>query len=310
MSKNPSKQNHFPKTVGKYRFKAIAQSCNHQTSYRYAWYENNQGRQAIAKMWSGNIPNLDRYWIANDLLFHQLFNQLSRQERLNLQKKYPNILIPKLLHFIVKPTRIVILFEKIDCVTVNKSNLSAKQKISLYENVFAYLHHLGQVQNKAVFSKLKKRGMNYNIGTFVAFAVKALLQYPKKISELWSAISIFFASTPLLLTHNELALAHRDIGDYNLLVAPGNKVYIIDFQLTVLTHPLFEIIDFLTDLWEDQDLFKLFWQSQTIQTILKTPKQKQIFKALAIYAIFLELTAVVDANQNSSLKFLHHILTI
>src|SRR3990167_254124 len=102
----------FPTSIGGYRLIHPILECKEPKFYQFGLYQNSEGKQAIAKQWSGTRKNLNYYWLLNEINAYRGVWYLYKKNP-ELQKHYPHIHIPKLLAVKKKSDRLIMLLEEV-----------------------------------------------------------------------------------------------------------------------------------------------------------------------------------------------------
>ena len=296
----------FPEQINGF---ALASVGKRSTSDKYltADYVDADGKHAIAKQWTGRHKNLGYYWLQNEIRFYKFLDQVYRESTPELLQRFPDIRVPKLIATIEEENRLVLLVEYIQSQSIQA--LPDAEQVKIYEKLFSYLDLLDQrfIQQSEI--ALPVRPMAFLILRFPLVALLATIRHPKIFFEVLRSATIFTASIPTLLTQRTLRIVHRDLNPKNILIRDG-KIYLIDFELSVRSHPLIEIAHIMMNAWKSPSIWELLWQSHWLQTLQRDKQGMRMYKSLSLYLALLDLSLPSGRNlYPNSDEYLQHSLS-
>lgn len=296
---------HFPQAIGNYTFDKPFDTQKFHRSFSFGVYKGRKNKKALAKVWTGDVKNFDYYSLKNEIIFYQFVEYITKEYKEEFQKYFPDIRIPQLIEVSETDHQLLMLIEEISLPPLKFSSVS--KKVSVYEKVMQYLLYLGsfpQVRN----SGISYRSITQIIIIFYLASGLALVRRPQQWLPIIKSIGIFTLRIPQLVTDHRTTIAHRSLEDHNIF-AQGKEIVLIDFQLTVITHPFLEVMQSLFFSWNDLEFRKKFLSSGIVKEATGDTKNAKVFQALALYTAIHQLAEAVTPKEQA-LSFLEYGLHI
>lgn len=290
----------FPYKIGDYQFKYQILTKRKERPYLFALYINRKGEEGIAKLWSGSYRNFDYHSLLNEISVYKKIHSILRKNP-EIQKIYPNIQIPTLIGTVKDNNKTILLLEKVKGQGID--NVPLTQKIRIYERIVSYMHELGtNIKPKSRPELFYRSQKSILFTTFIA-SCKAALIHLRDIRFIKKSFLIFLKESSLILSQKQKTFVHRSLEDHNILIN-HNTLFIIDFQLACIGHPLLEIVNFLVFNWRNKDLCERFLKTELMQTYLKNETSFRIFKAFIIYTGMYQWAFGPKTEENINKSFL------
>lgn len=296
---------HFPQAIGNYVFDTQFNVTKMHRSFSFGIYKGRKNKKAIAKIWTGDVKNFDYYSLKNEIIFYQFVHSISKDYPAEMKKYFPHIHVPQLIEVNETETQLLVLIEEITLPPLKFS--SSSKKVTVYEKVIQYLSYVGsfeQVKN----SGIAHRTIAQIIIIFYLASGLALVRRPQEWLRICKSIGMFTLRLPHLITDQRTTIAHRSLEDHNIF-AEGKEIALIDFQLTVITHPFIEVAQLLFFSWNDEEFRQKFLHSHVVSQILGDHKNASVFQALALYTGIHQLAEAVAPKQQV-MEFLNYSLTM
>ncbi len=290
----------FPKNLSRYRLQKVLTPLAPKTPFTFALYRSSRGTGVLAKRWVGRYKNFDYCTLLNEAHIGVLLTRVQNRTKQQLPKNLKHIATAKVLKVIASTNSLIVLFEYI-----NGQQISQKpglNKARWYLKAVLYLRFLDQNLQDAERKTLARRQKFQNGILYPFLLTKALITHPHEALILIKAVPFwvkyFWESRPV----TRLVLTHRDLHFHNLLIS-GQKIYLIDFQLAVLTHPLEEYVTTCILQWHEKPT------RTKLLTTIYNECQKLGLKTTDIPRLFIETaTHALIGNKFSEVK-LHNYLS-
>ena len=294
----------FPTSIGGYRLIHPILECKEPKFYQFGLYQNSEGKQAIAKQWSGTRKNLNYYWLLNEINAYRGVWYLYKKNP-ELQKHYPHIHIPKLLAVKQKSDRLIMLLEEVKGKSLETIKIPAR--IPIYEEVISFFRELGNHLDVSTSQMFRKRSAWTTGFLFIAYLGRAILKHPEQLPVLMKATFLFARRFPKLIQDKDISLVHRDLTPSNIFLQ-GKEIWIIDFQLLVITHRIFELAALNLKRWKDRHYWHLFQSTQTMKNMLNNPDSFAVYQALTIYLSVLNFVNTYQVSHEAVYDYLQYWL--
>lgn len=299
----------LPGSIDNYRLVAPVVREPGDDEYQLAIYQDGFGRKGIAKQWCGSKKDIRYYWLQNEIRVYQGINYLQEIQKNTIFEKFPHITIPKLLKVIQEKNRIILFIEMIDGERIK--NFPMSKRVEVFEVVLNYFNFLAGHTNEASLNKffLKRRSWQI-ILLFFLVLVKSALMYPSVWRDLLRGAGVFIRFIPLIVKQKQLIFVHRDLTCHNILITKDKKIGIIDFELSVLCNPMFEITQIVTGSWRQENFWQEFYKLPTMKKILSNPKLNSLYRAFSVYTAVHRLASSPAQDFNLHLSYLRHALDL
>jgi hypothetical protein len=273
--------------------KYVVEEKKHR-SYSFALYKNAEGKEAFAKIWTGHNKNFDYYSLLNEIHVYKTLSELSITS---------SIRTPSLIDCELADTRLTLLLEYINFRP--HEIYDVQNQVEQFRSVFAYLEKLTKSKDVFVKNGISLRPTYVYAMFFPVLLLKVAIKYPKLISKLGYALKLFIRGSARLLTAKTDCFCHRSVELQNILTA-DNSIYLIDFQLAVLSHKYLDYVQTLLFMWHNKPLCQELY-NQIIFPNLTLPAEFNAFRALCIYNAVYHL-AEGDNTYSGSQEFLDCLL--
>lgn len=269
---------------------------------------SSSGKFAIAKQWTGTRKDSTHYWLYNEAMVYEALASLGKESQNLLKEKYPKISSPELLKIITEENRVLLLLEKV--AGENLETLPVKERMPVYEESLGYLKLLSSLIPAEKLRRLNHRNMFYVSLMFPLLWLRAFTRAASALGDLSRGALIFFKSVPLLLSQNKPALVHRDLTDLNILIDGKGRIKLLDFELTVVTHPMFEVTQIMTGAWRKQEFWPEFYKTPAMKRIFENPETFRIYRTLSVYTAVHRLATCPETEIASHWEYLRHVLNL
>lgn len=305
--KSPNLFQSFPKKIGDYRFVKTIMNERTDRPFQFAQYVSKVGNEAIAKRWTGRKKNFDYYSLVNEMKIYKELDTLYKTHGREIVKKYPDIKIPRIIDVQKDKGMAMLVIEMIQYGPIN--SIDVREKIKIYQRAIEYLRFIGGLISKNKTSTIAKRSLASTILISPFISIKAIIQSPKTLGDVLKGLIILLSTTPLLLKENKVSLLHKSLEDFNIL-SDGKKISLVDFQLSVLEHPVYELAQIVLFSWHDKSFVNEFYFSKIMQRIFSKKTSFSVYKALCIYSGIMELAFGSKAEFNRNYSFLKHGISL
>jgi GrpB-like predicted nucleotidyltransferase (UPF0157 family) len=272
----------FPNQINEFRFLKLFQNGEGSKRYRFALYKSNKGKIAFAKAWNGIVPNMDYFWLKNEIAVYRLFEK-KRKNLQNSLKNLQEIFVPHLYYSQVKLNHLILLIEYMDAKPL--TGVSPSNKSQIYAKVLDFI----RVINKTFegdSNGLSRRPAIYWSILFPVITLRAILRYPSHYKLILRSFVFFLMNLRYLIADNDRQFIHRDLSDFNVRIS-GKKVWLFDFQLSSIMHPIVEEVIVLMKHWGDKKFVDEFSsQNRDINSV--------------IFRIYANIMAIYDLSLNNA----------
>ncbi len=283
------KDSQFPAHVGNFKFLRKLEKIGPRKSYSLALYQNTIGKKAIAKMKSSQIKGYHYYSLLNEIALFEILNSTVERIGNKMPNNFKDIYIPKLIDTYEDEKILVSLVEFVEGNVTE--NFSPEKKINLYFKMVDFLQYIGEKFTLAEKAKISQRTAGHYLFLYPFLVVKAMVTYPESIPYVLQGVSKFIPRIPVIIKESKLSLVHRDLHFMNI-IKMKNMFALVDFQQTVFTEPLHELITTLRYWWK-VDRIEEFGQLLMRQIVRRYSSRKnfrELFQAYTINSVTHGLT--------------------
>ena len=295
-------QNVFPQTIQDYFFLCELTKKEKLKTYRYALYQNKDGKLAFLKLFHGNRFQKGYVFLNNEIKSYKMLQQYLSDN--DLKKKFPDIVIPLYIASYSKMSEVGLLLEYTKGTTL--SNYSDKKKIQVTKKILDFFVKLNQKIDSKQLDILKRPPFYFIIATPI-FSLLACLLHPKQTTNILKAGAIFLANTPMLIRNPQRGFVHRDLGDGNILLQ-DNKIIVYDFQLASAMNTAIENVVLFYRAFKNEDFIKKVYD-EIIQPSFHSKRDMKIFYLYCLYFSIFDLSQVTNTTSHITLKFLQNSLS-
>jgi len=278
--------------------------------YQFGIYKNKKGKKGILKMWDGKKHDGDWFWLMNEIKTYEGLDKLFKMKGRQINNKFPNIRLPRLIKAIKATDQLGLFMELIEGKTLDKES-AIKRRVFAFEQVITYFQYLGKliVQLK-LDNRFVKRNNTHTVLIFFYMLLRSAWMYPKIIPRLVSGLFLFLANLPYLIKDNDMVFAHRDLTYMNVMTLNDGRIGVIDFELAVLTNPLYEITQAVTGSWHIKNFWQEFYELNLMKQILLDRNQFHSYKALTIFTAVHRIGTSPKKEFESHYSYLLHGLRL
>lgn len=272
----------YPETIGDFRFeKVLFPKYNHR-SFKYALYKN-KNKFAFAKIWQGGRKNFDYHSLVNEIEIYKRFNEIRKKVDLSFDEK-SNIRVPELFFYSAQEDRIILLIEHIKGDSLKENDNASL--IGYFDRVLFFLREISIFFYKS--KHIKQKNLKTIPFLFVIFLIISTYKFPKQTVLFGKCFFFLCANFRFIYTLSELRLTHRSLEGQNLLLS-DDYIYIIDFQLTTLSHPLLDLAQMFT-FNPNKEFIKEMLNSKYVSDYYSDLASRKLLVLLTIYSCLTQLS--------------------
>lgn len=290
----------YPKNISNFKLiKPFFLDYNHR-SFKYAFYES-ENQKAFAKIWQGSKHNFDYKSLIDEINVYKAFDSIKSTNKIFFEKD-SKIKIPKLIYYEIKHDSVVLLIEFVDGMGLK--NQSEDVMVDVFISLSNFFRTLTKNLNKKL---IKQRPIKLVPIYFLVYLIIVFVKYPNELLTLIKCIGILTVNLPKLLFSNEYSFVHKSLEGQNVILK-DKHIYVIDFQLSGLSHPLLEFaqtfafypsISFVEKIYSKMNKYRLKNNSYN----------RGILTSLSIYTCIQQL-ALSDENVQQRLNLVRHLTCI
>ncbi|MBL8031663.1 MAG: phosphotransferase [Candidatus Doudnabacteria bacterium] len=281
----------MPQELGVYKFVRRVFEYQPEKTYDFALYQDEAGHLVLAKMWTGNIKNLDFYWLKNETeIYKALAQTVSKYKNINVSA-------PSYKGAFHTSNSFILLIDYL----VEDRNL---QDLSVddFHSIQLYLHQVGRLIVGT--RRVKSRTWWYFVlSGFVNMCV-SIIRDPCYSVRYMRAYSALIKVLPQYCKES-LVFTHRDIKRENIVMQQG-CLYIIDFQLAVFTNKYVEVANTIIHCLEKKRASADFTRA-LMRRYLREGKESAVYKAFAYYAVLYDQAISRASTTEENRIFLNSI---
>lgn len=294
----------FPRKIGNFVFVKKFFPDKKVRQFYFAIYKDDSGKEAIAKQWNKSCKYIHYHWLMNEInVYKEIHRVLDNNPQIS--QKYPNAHIPRLLGVLREKSRLIMLIEKIDGQSLK--DLSTENQVSFFQTAIEYLALLGERVDLSAKSSLIKRSGWHMMATFLFIIILAVLNHPKRFLSIFYGGIVFVLNIFRILNSKNMTLVHRDLHPDHIITI-GNHLWIIDFEISVITNPAFEIAVLRIFLWNDTEFCDQFEKGQAMESIMKDKNKFYSYKILSIYLALYNFGAINRIPSDQVFSYLNYAL--
>lgn len=286
----------FPQKIHEYTFVNILQDIPARSEYAFAEYHSSNGK-AICKLYQGKPTTKAARFLRNEAKVYSFVASFFGSHTGKIGKK--TILIPKLIDHVSSETMSYILTEKVEGKLL--AELSPEENVTVLEGLIQYFK---KTQDNNGLADLPQRSSPSLLMLFVVYLLKLWVRKPAYIFLSSQTIAPVLEGFLRLGRNPQKSLVHRDLGGYNNIFISPSHISVIDFQISVSSHWLFEVANILTTRWYNDAFIQAFRNGEVVKNIRNDAEQKAIFKAFTLYATIL---LMASSTQKIDQKILQNL---
>ena len=297
---------YFPSKIGDFIFVKEFFPDKKVRHFDFAIYEDKNRKMAVAKQWNKSCKDINYHWLANEINVYKEIHRV-RAQNPQIDQKYPNMHIPDLLGVVREKDRLTMLIEQIDGQPLKTPPL--EKKVATFQSVIEYMTFLGGKMDSSAKRVLVKRSMWYVMAIFPFVITLAAVNHPKRFLSILRGGMIFSLNILRILNQKEKTFVHRDLNPDNI-ITKGAHSWIIDFQISAITNPAFEIAGLMIFMWEDTEFREAFKSGHIMEAIKKDKNKLYSYKILSIYLALYNLGSVKTIPSDQVFSYLDYALSL
>ncbi|MCK5061411.1 glycosyltransferase [Candidatus Parcubacteria bacterium] len=296
----------LPKKINDYNLIDTIYRPPGDDQYQFGIYENEKKEKAILKMWDGDKKDGDWFWLINEIKTYQGLDELFKTSGAIIKEKFPGVKLPGLIKVIKTRNQLGLFMEMIKGETLDKEN-SMKKRVLAFEQVTKYFQHLGQlIARSGLDKKFVKRNNIHTVLIFFYMLLRCVWIYPGIIPKLIYSLFVFLLNLPYLIKNSDMAFVHRDLTYMNVMNLHDGRIGVIDFELAVLTNPIYEITQLVTGSWHLENFWQEFYKLDIMKEIFTNKNKLHSYKALTIFTAVHRLATSPGKEFDSHYSYLIH----
>lgn len=296
---NKKTQFEYPLKIDKYNLSRVLFPDYKHRSYKYAIYKQGQ-KNFFAKIWTGDTKNFDYNSLINEINVYKNFVKFKKKDPLFFKNQ--KIKIPELEFYCIQEKFVVLLIEHI----VNKNYKKNDSKIlSIYLNdVLFFLRNVTESFGK--FSKLKPKSLKFITIIYIFFLAIILIKRPKLVFLLGRCLFRLLKYFIYLFQEKNNFFVHRSLEGQNIILNKKN-IYLIDFQLLVLSHPLLDIAQIIA-FYPKIEFVDYILKIKYLNNYYSDLRSKKLLSLLTIYSCLVQL-ALTSSLSKERIKIIDYFLS-
>lgn len=280
-NRGPRHEISFPEKIGDLQYIKTIFKDRAYNKFQFGLYCGKDGGEYIAKQLSLKSPGIDEYWLRNEILANSALAKAYETNGDLILKNFPKIKTPKLEVIFEDSERLVCVTEKITgedlfALPLEESIVQIERTI----NYFKFINSVYDFKNE----KIANRGFIKLMITLAFSFLGAIYRHPEEYKKILKSFVFISGNLPFLLVRREKAFVHRDISQENIIINPTGDVYVIDFGLSALTHPMWEVVHTVVDCRRREGFLEAFSKTETMLKILSDAKSAKLYKILSLYS--------------------------
>ncbi len=298
----------WPKRIGSYRFVKPVLEDRVLAAFFFAEYQDDHGNIARAKYWTGTQKTFDYYSLQNEIAIYGEFKKLYDYHGDEIRTSYPDIYIPKFVGTRETSDSLIMLVEKVQGTDLGVRTLN--ERIKTYEELLAYFRYIESNYGAEFAKVLEERTPLTTIIVNTVATIRAMARYPRHFFLFLQALYVFAkCMSDLMHSRYEQAFVHRSLEDHNIIVN-GDRINLIDFQLSVRAHPMLDIVQLLLFSWDDQQFCRSVLATDLLAPLRENVHDLNVYKAYAIYNAMHQLATSGEWYYERNLSYLKHAISI
>lgn len=297
---------YFPPKINDFTFVKEFYPDKRVRHFDFAIYENENGKRVVAKQWNKSCKYIDYFWLINEINVYKEIHRVVGDFP-EISRKYPTIKIPKLFGVFKKERSLTILIEEIDGQSIKI--LPVEKQIEIFQDVIGYLFFLGGKMDRSAKNILIRRSFWYIAAMFPPIFIIATINNPKKLFYFLSGAASFFLNFLRIDNKKDEGLVHRDLSTDHLIIKQ-DSVWVIDFQVSVIANPAFEIIGLMSNLWKNSDISEDLKKRIIEETVKNDKNRFYAYKTLSIYTAFYNLGVDKSMTSEQAISYLNYSLSL
>lgn len=271
----------FPTTIEECTYVRTLHNEPVRLSYQFALYEDKNGKKYLCKMCGMDSSIADRNGLENEIRVYQAFRAISPSIRSKASDMFPHFVIPEMLSWHSSDTMIYLLIEYLPGTFLSQSN-SKIQSVEIYAQASLFFQELSK-SSAFIRAIPQKRTVLHFFILFHQSFVGSLIRFPAQWKFILSSAPRFYRGLFAMALDGKMNFVHRDLGGDNNVLLTKDHVVLIDYQISVLTHPLVELANIIASRKLDSDFSDAFFQSDVWRDLKRSGRNVLIFRSLLLY---------------------------
>lgn len=244
----------YPRKVGNFKMVKKINKAKDFKMFSFAIYEDDKGKKAIAKIWTGKVKDFYYYTILNEAKVYKVLNSLTKRLRRRIPAESEDIKIPGLLMEKQGKGYFLILLEYVE--DGRKLRSADHNCLKVYLKARKYLSFLGDRLSKDEKKLISQRSTRSIILLYPLLLLRALTLRPYLYRPLLLSIPAVFFTLRAILKRKKLLLSHRDLHLKNI-IATRKYFYLIDLQFCLYTDEVYDFLSSLRILYDEPEFRKM-----------------------------------------------------
>jgi len=277
--KKKYEQNLFPKTLGHYVFVKEIEKPFKSNNYFHAVYKSRDGKYFFAKLCKKKF-GYEHYAFKNEISVYRVLYKSYRQALKSIPINLVHIKIPKFIGSYENNKTLIYLSEFVGGQPVK---FKGEEGFYTYQDLLNFLTIIDKYITPKDRKMIPRRTSIQVLLIYSYVLLKAMLENPPKTLTLLVGAYHFTCSISHFLRNDTVSFVHRDLHAGNVI---RNKagIYIVDFQLSVLTNRIHEYTHTL------RVEFDKAFTSKMIESVQSSSDIK-LFRSSVIYSMTHALSA-------------------
>lgn len=266
---------------------------NKHFPYATGLYKTNKNKLVVIKIWNGKKKDIHYYNLVKEILTLNILSGKSDKQKDLI------ISVPKLYQVYANNQYLLLCVEFID--GEEKFNkLTPHIQLTVYEQILMSFKRMYQQLSDHEKSLI---GIKSKYTLMIQFPLLFLLSILKRPHLCLSLIKSFFAfySVILFVKDIEKTIAHGDLHNKNLIFKNNKKIYIIDFEQTVITSHFVDVAASLSS----KHLTNKF-KMELLNLIISSNLIKNL--EFSLFALFSTIYNLVSYKSNEQLKEYENVM--
>lgn len=243
------------------------------------YLEGKSNKKVVIKFWQGSLKDLHYFALLHET--DTIKALTSAQSKLNPSKS-KGFIIPKFVQSGTYNNGLYLISEFFEGRSI--SDLSDKEKYTIYKNCLHFLKELGQVCNREQKSKISTKGILDYIFLYPLFLFSVYLRHAELRNTIFKGVPVFLSGIPKILQWKSDHLVHGDLNPHNILVS-DKKMAVLDVEQMRFSYPEYELVTTLCI-----KKYSINFKNMIVQDLLRKRMDKKAIATLLVNASTHNLT--------------------
>lgn len=295
---------YFPLNIGSFTFVKEFFPDKKNKNFDFAIYKNENGKRAIAKQWNNSCKRINYHWLMNEIKVYEEIHRVRAQDP-QINQRYPSVRVPDLLGVFKEKDRLTMFVEQIDGQSLK--TLPTEKQVDFFQDAIEYIAFLGDRMDSSAKRVLVRRSMWYVMAMFPPVITLATVNHPKRFLSILYGGIVFSFNVFRILNQKNMTFVHRDLHPEHI-ITKGAHLWIIDFQISAITNPAFEVAGLLIFLWNDIKFREAFKNGRIMVSLKKDKNKFYAYKTLSIYIALYNLGVNKRMPSSQVFSYLNYAL--